>query len=338
MLRQQLYERERAVLSKYAMLCENTRGREIPMEESDIRTEYMRDRDRIVHCKSFRRLKDKTQVFISPEGSHYRTRLTHTMEVSQIARTIARCLRLNEDLTEAIALGHDLGHTPFGHAGERSIAACLGKYGDTGPAFSHNRQSLRIVEKLERGSGLNLTWEVRDGIYNHKKNMNPCTLEGMAVSFADRIAYLNHDIDDALRAGIIVIEDLPRECLDVLGYTHGARINTMITDIVEQSMDKAALSQSKMVREATELLRNFMFEQVYLNSPAKAEEKKVLFLIDSLFEYYLEHPKVLPEPGWKGWQKERPLVLIADYIAGMTDHFAETKFQELFIPHSWTML
>ncbi|MBQ9942703.1 MAG: deoxyguanosinetriphosphate triphosphohydrolase, partial [Christensenellaceae bacterium] len=260
MIREELYQREERTLSKYAMLCRNSRGREVPIPESELRTEYMRDRDRIVHSKAFRRLKDKTQVFINPEGSHYRTRLTHTMEVSQIARTITRALALNDDLTEAIALGHDLGHTPFGHAGERAIARFLEDNTGGKKTFLHNVQSLRIVEKLEKdGEGLNLTWEVRDGILNHKKNMQPATLEGMAVNFADRIAYLNHDIDDALRAGIITVDQMPSECLDVLGHTHSKRINTMITDIVTHSIGQPRLTMSEEVARATDLLRNFMF-------------------------------------------------------------------------------
>lgn len=339
MIRERLYQQEEETLSPFAMLCKNTRGREIPIEESEIRTEYMRDRDRIVHCKSFRRLKDKTQVFINPAGSHYRTRLTHTLEVSQISRTIARALRLNEDLTEAIALGHDLGHTPFGHAGERAIAHFLKNCPEAqGMTFSHNVQSLRIVEKLENGKGLNLTFEVRDGILNHKKNMKPCTLEGMAVNFADRIAYLNHDIDDALRAHIIRQEDLPRECIEILGDTHSRRINTMILDIVEQSMDRDHLAMSREVGEATDLLRNFMFEEVYVESAAKLEEKKVQDVIDLLFSYYMKHPDEIPAADRRRMEEDGRIVCIMDYIAGMTDKFAVMKFQELFVPHSWTML
>ena len=224
-LREHAEELETQTLSPYAMLSRNTRGREYPMEKCPIRTEFVRDRDRIIHCKSFRRLKHKTQVFLSPVGDHYRTRLTHTLEVSQIARTISRGLRLNEDLTEAIALGHDLGHTPFGHAGESVLDRLVSG------GFEHNVQSLRVVEKLENGTGLNLTYEVRDGIVNHKKSGTPCTLEGAVVSIADRIAYINHDIDDAIRAGVLHEEDLPKRCVTVLGNSHGRRINTMITDV-----------------------------------------------------------------------------------------------------------
>jgi len=339
MIREELYKREEAVLSAHAMLCRNTRGRDVPIEESELRTEFMRDRDRIIHSKSFRRLKDKTQVFINPQGSHYRTRLTHTLEVSQIARTIARVLVLNEDLTEAIALGHDLGHTPFGHAGERAIDHFLQSCPEAeGLRFTHNMQSLRIVEKLENGVGLNLTYEVRDGIKNHKKNMRPCTLEGMAVNYADRIAYLNHDIDDALRAKIIRMEDLPEESLRVLGYTHSQRINTMITDIVTASMDRAEMRMSGEVAHATETLRDFLFQEVYVESAAKLEEKKVQDIINLFFEYYMRHPGELPEAETGILQRDGLVVCIADHIAGMTDKYAANKFQELFVPQSWTML
>lgn len=326
------------MLSPYAMRCQNTKGRVFPIKESEIRTEYMRDRDRIVHSKAFRRLKDKTQVFINPEGSHYRTRLTHTLEVSQISRTIARCLSLNEDLTEAIALGHDLGHTPFGHAGEAAITAYFKEAGCGDLVFSHNMQSLRVVEKLENGSGLNLTYEVRDGIVNHRKSLNPATLEGMAVNYADRIAYLNHDIDDSLRAGIITAADLPKECIQVLGDTHSKRINTMITDIVFHSIDQPFLQMSREVEEATETLREYMFEKVYRDSAAKDEEKKVNDVIFMLMEHFIRHTEELLDVSAQLLQQDGALLCVADYVSGMTDKFAVTKFQELFVPHSWTLL
>ncbi len=337
-LRESFYKRERATLSPYAMLCENTKGRVRPIPESEVRTEFMRDRDRIVHSKAFRRMKDKTQVFINPEGSHYRTRLTHTLEVSQIARTIARCLSLNEDLTEAVALGHDLGHTPFGHAGEAAIADYFRQAGQGGLTFAHNEQSLRVVEKLENGAGLNLTYEVRDGILNHRRSMRPATLEGMAVNYADRIAYLNHDIDDALRAGIITVPDLPKDCIRVLGETHSGRINTMLTDIVFHSLDKPFLQISPAVEQATQALRAFMFEAVYKDNAAKNEEKKVKDIIHMLMDYYVAHTHELTEATEQRILQDGVLVCVADYIAGMTDKFAVTKFQELFVPHGWTLL
>ena len=311
LLREIIYQREREMLSPYAMLCEQTRGRMVPIPESDMRTEYMRDRDRIIHSKAFRRLKDKTQVFINPEGSHYRTRLTHTLEVAQISRTIARCLALNEDLTEAAALGHDLGHTPFGHAGEAAITQFYRENG-INAQFLHNEQSLRVVDKLENGRGLNLTFEVRDAILNHKKSTTPVTLEGMAVNYADRIAYLNHDIDDALRAGIITVDDLPKECIEILGRRHSERINTMISDIVMHSLNQPVLQMS--------------------------EEKKVKGVIFLLMEFYGKHPEQLPEAERKNIEQDGLAVCVADYIAGMTDRFAVMKFQELFVPQGWALL
>lgn len=326
---ERIYLTERKTLSKYAALSENTKGRMVNIEEDKLRTAYMRDRDRIVHCKSFRRLKDKTQVFLYPDGSHYRTRLTHTMEVSQIARTIARALMLNEDLTEAIALGHDLGHTPFGHAGERVLANFV-------EGFEHNRQSLRVVDKLENGTGLNLTWEVRDGILNHKKSGKPATLEGMAVSFADRIAYLNHDIDDTIRAGIFDIYDLPKHCINVLGHTHGERIDRMITDIVENSMDKPVLSMTSEVNEATNELREYMFTHVYENSPAKVEEKKVIHILTQLYEYYDANFSEVPDNLRANEEQDGKAQCIVDYLSGMTDRFAVNEFNRLFVPKNWS--
>ena len=324
------YEKLQAeTLSPYAMLAQNSRGRERPVEQCAIRTAFTRDRDRIIHCKSFRRLKHKTQVFLSPQGDHYRTRLTHTLEVSQIARTIARALRLNEDLTEAIAMGHDLGHTPFGHSGEE----VLGRL--TPGGFEHNVQSLRVVEKLENdGMGLNLTYEVRDGILNHKKNGNPCTLEGRVVSFADRIAYINHDIDDAIRAGVLKESDLPPECVAALGDSHGKRINSMILDIVAQSYDKPTISMSREVYALFDKLRDFMFERVYKNPVAKSEENKAKRVVEELFKHYYDHIHQLPEDFLLNLPdgKER---VVADYIACMTDNYAVREYERLFVPQSW---
>lgn len=327
-VRERLYMLEDSYLSKFAAHCRKTEGREIPIEESSVRTEYMRDRDRIIHCKAFRRLKDKTQVFLHPSNSHYRTRLTHTMEVSQIARTISKALRLNEDLTEAIALGHDLGHTPFGHAGERALDRLIG--------FEHNEQSLRVVRYIENnGKGLNLTYEVKDGILNHKKRLKPCTLEGMAVNLSDRIAYLNHDIDDAVRARILAVEELPRSCLEILGRTHSERINTMICDIIGQSDGKDTLSMSREVGAATDELREFMFENVYTNPEAKAEEKKVDGVMSMLFEYYLKNKDELPEYMLEKAETEGLERSAADYIAGMTDEYIITRYTELYVPKGW---
>lgn len=335
--REEFYVRERQTLSPYAMLCEHTRGREVPIPESDMRTEYMRDRDRIIHSKAFRRLKDKTQVFIDPTGSHYRTRLTHTLEVAQISRTIARCLALNEDLTEAAALGHDLGHAPFGHAGEAAITAFFREHGRAEP-FQHNVQSLRVVDVLENGTGLNLTFEVRDAIVNHKKDCTPATLEGMAVNFADRIAYLNHDIDDAVRAGILTEDQLPPFAMDVLGRGHSERIDTMIRDIVRQSEGQPFVRQSPEVAAATNELRAYMFSEVYLGGKAKEEEKKVQDVIFLLMAHYLAHPEELPETERKNLLRDGDLVCTADYVSGMTDKFAVMKFQELFVPRGWALL
>lgn len=325
-IRHRIYENEKATLSKYATLSANTKGRAFPMEESPVRTEFMRDRDRITHSASFRMLKDKTQVFIDPSSS-FRTRLTHTMEVSQIARTISRALRLNDDLTEAIALGHDLGHTPFGHAGERALSKLV--------RFEHNRQSRRVVEKLENGRGLNLTFEVRDGILNHKRSTTPATLEGYAVNLSDKIAYINHDIDDSLRAGIITVNDLPKGPISVLGLSHGQRINTMITDIVEVSADTDRVFMSDEIKNATDELRTFMFETVYMNSAAKDEEKKVCSVIEMLFEYYSTHISDIPEIYAKNIEEDGLDVCVADYIASMSDRGAVELFGELFVPHNW---
>lgn len=322
-------ERERQVLSPHAQLSAESAGRARPEDPSPIRTAFQRDRDRIIHSKTFRRLKHKTQVFLAPEGDHYRTRLTHTLEVSQVARTIARALRLNEDLTEAIALGHDLGHTPFGHTGEDALKPPFVK-----KAFDHNLQSVRVVEKLEReGNGLNLTEEVIDGIKNHVEECMPSTLEGKIVRLADRIAYINHDIDDAVRAGILSDEDLPPEAIAILGDTGGKRINSLVMDMVEQSLDKDDIVMSEPVYGAMEDLKHFLFENVYVGSDAKKEQEKAIQLIRSLYTYYIEHPESLP-PELPG-HKDPVDVRVIDYIAGMTDRFALKEYENLFMPKVW---
>jgi dGTPase len=320
---------EQQILSEYAALSKNTRGRQVEEDKCDIRTVYQRDRDRILHSKAFRRLKHKTQVFISPEGDHYRTRLTHTLEVSQIGRTIARALRLNEDLTEAIALGHDLGHTPFGHAGEE----VLSKIHPLG--FRHNEQSLRVVDLLEGNRGLNLTYEVRDGILNHSGEGVPETLEGKIIKFSDRIAYINHDIDDAMRAGIIDVSSIPIECLEVLGASHKQRINTMILDIIKESTNKNDVTMSRDVKYATDKLRSFMFEKVYIGSKAKVEEKKAQNIIRELYYYFLENPSKIPHYNGDIKNQEEIERLACDYIAGMTDRFAVSTFIDVFVPLAW---
>ncbi|MBU4240690.1 MAG: deoxyguanosinetriphosphate triphosphohydrolase [Actinobacteria bacterium] len=328
-IRERIEEIERKVLSPRAALAAETRGRERPEEPCDIRTAYQRDRDRIIHCKAFRRLKHKTQVFLAPEGDHYRTRLTHTMEVAQISRTIARALALNEDLTEAIALGHDLGHTPFGHIGENALSEYV-------PGeFEHNIQSLRVVEHLEYGGkGLNLTWEVRDGIVNHTGEGMPATLEGQIVRTADRIAYINHDIDDALRAGILRTEDLPAEPIEVLGRYPSQRIDYLAHDMVESSSDLEAIRLSERTWELMDRLRDFLFENVYIGSVAKAEEDKAVRVLRSLAEHYLENPGQLPDEFQPEDKDELPLK-VCDYVAGMTDRYALTKYREFFLPRSW---
>lgn len=325
-VRQVLEQAEEKFLSPLAQKAGGTRGRLRPEPESEVRTCFQRDRDRIIHSKSFRRLKDKTQVFLAPEGDHYRTRLTHTLEVAQIGRTIARALRLNEDLTEAIALGHDLGHTPFGHAGERVLE------GIHPGGFSHNRQSLRIVDHLERGTGLNLTWEVRDGILNHPGEMEAFTLEGKIIKLADRVAYINHDIDDAIRAKIISEDDLPRECRKVLGESHSQRINTLVKDIITASWDLSDIAMSPEVREAMLELRTHLFKTVYFGSPAKVEEAKVEKMLTDLYRYLVEHPEFLPSPPVGD-----PHQAVCDFVSGMTDRFAVNQYQRFFVPGSWRL-
>ena len=329
-IRERLEQEEAQRLSPRAVFAKDTRGREKPIDPCPMRTDFQRDRDRIIHCKAFRRLKYKTQVFLAPEGDHYRTRLTHTLEVAQIARTLARCLQLNEDLTEAIALGHDLGHTPFGHIGEHALDRLMPE------GFRHNEQSRRCVEALENdGNGLNLTWEVRDGILCHSGKQFPATLEGQCVRRADRIAYLNHDLDDALRAGVLQPFELPADCLKVLGQTHGERINTMIGDIVACSADKPKLTMSPLVQETMDGLREFMFEKVYTNPAAKAEEGKAELLVKKLYAYYIEHSNKLPELYHRIMQQSDADRAVCDYISGMSDEYAVDLYTELFVPKFW---
>lgn len=331
-IRETLEQFERINLSQYATLSSNSRGREIPEEQCDIRPVFQRDRDRILHCKSFRRLKHKTQVFLAPEGDHYRTRLTHTLEVSQNARTIAKALRLNEDLAEAIALGHDLGHTPFGHCGEFALDSVCPE------GFKHNEQSVRVVSYLEKkGEGLNLTWEVRDGILNHQTESMPHTLEGKIVRLSDKIAYINHDIDDAIRAGIITEDDIPIEFRKTLGFTTRERLNTLIHSIITESMGQDDIRMSPEVWEAMKELRKFMFENVYSNPNAKDQEKKARKLIIELYEYYNEHFELLsPKYAYvmEKYNQSQERV-VCDYIAGMTDQYAILRFEELRVPTSW---
>ncbi len=323
---------ESEYLSPYASLSRDTKGRERQEPLCDIRPEYQRDRDRILHSKAFRRMKHKTQVFLDPEGDHYRTRLTHTLEVSQIARTIARALRLNESLTEAIALGHDLGHTPFGHSGEAVLNSLVSG------GFTHARQGLRVVEVLEKkGKGLNLTWEVRDGMLNHRTSGHPSTLEGHIVRLSDKIAYINHDIDDAIRAGIFVEEDLPREYTDILGHSVRERLDTMIHDLIGQSLDRPEISMSAGMETAMHGLRRWMFENVYRGTAAKAEEGRAQQLIVCLYDYYMRRPEELPAEYLEGMEKREETLerTVCDYIAGMTDVYAIERFKELFVPKSF---
>ena len=333
-IREQLEKRETKILSKHATLSMNSKGREKEEKPCDIMPCFQRDRDRILYSKSFRRLKDKTQVFLSPDGDHYRTRMTHTLEVSQNARTIAKALLLNEDLAEAIALGHDLGHTPFGHAGERALnEVCPG-------GFRHNEQSLRIVEKLENyGQGMNLTWEVRDGILNHEMDLTPSTLEGKVVRLSDKIAYMHHDMDDAIRGGIITEDQVPKDLCDVIGHTNGEWLDTFIHDIVANSLDKDDIRMSEEIYDAFHRLRKFMFDRVYTNPIAKGQEGKVEVMIKILYFYYLDHVDLLPDYLKNmmnlGETKER---IVCDYVSSMTDRYAVSMFEEVYIPHTWGVL
>ena len=331
-VREQLEAQERACLSSYACLSADSRGRERPIEPCPVRTCFQRDVDRIVHCKAFRRLKHKTQVFLQPEGDHYRTRMTHTLEVTRIARTMARGLRLNEDLTEAIAMGHDLGHTPFGHAGERLLDQIMPG------GFRHYEQSLRVVERLENGGeGLNLCWEVRDGILRHTVDPLAATLEGQLVRLADHIAYINHDIDDAIRGSIIYPMDIPLALQQELGFSHGERINTLTVDAIQSSADGRFIRLSPAKKDALDQLREFMFEAVYRNPVAKGEESRAQGMLEQLFHYYTQHLDKLPGDYYAIAQAEGPQRAVCDYIAGMTDKFAVDQFQDAFIPKAWTV-
>jgi dGTPase len=330
-IRERQEQLERETLSEHATLAADSKGREREEPPHSMRTAFQRDRDRIVHSKAFRRLKHKTQVFIAPEGDHYRVRLTHTLEVSQIARTIARALRLNEDLTEAIALAHDLGHTPFGHLGERALSPFLGR------PFRHSEQSLRVVDHLERdGKGLNLTWEVRDGIVNHTWVMpQPSTLEAQVVRFADRLAYVNHDIDDAIRAGLLAEGDLPPGATKVLGRTHGERIETLVDDIVAATGEGPEARMSEPVLAALNELRQFMFDHVYLRSQAAEEQEKAIAVIRALVQYHLQHPDDIPDEYASGPGDVADRVI--DYVAGMTDRYALRTYERLFLPQGWML-
>ena len=334
-IRESLEKREHDILSPYAAFSDESEGRDTYEEPCDLRPVYQRDRDRILHSKTFRRLKGKTQVFLAPEGDHYRTRMTHTLEVSQNARTVAKALRLNEDLTEAIALGHDLGHTPFGHAGERVLnRICPG-------GFRHQEQSVRVVELLEKnGRGLNLTKEVRDGIRNHSTAGNPATLEGKIVRICDKIAYVNSDIDDAIRGKVIREEDIPKEYTDILGTTLRERLNILIHDMISNSMGRQDIIMSEKMDQALKGLRAFMFERVYINSAAKAEEGKAEYMIDQLYEYFIHHVEELPGEYVKMISDSSSTVsrVVCDFIAGMTDRYAVMMYQNLTIPRTWSVL
>ena len=333
-VREELERLEHRKLNPLAAFSDQTKGRprEEAEREEDVRTCYQRDLDRIVHSKAFRRLMHKTQVFLQPEGDHYRTRMTHTIEVTRIAGTITRALGLNEDLAEAIAMGHDLGHTPFGHAGEDALTRCMGQ------PFHHNEQSLRVVDYLEKdGQGLNLTYEVRMGILGHTGARIPETLEGQVVRRSDQIAYVNHDIDDAIRAGILTNDDIPREISDVLGIAHSQRINTLVCDAIYTSREAGAVCLSPDVDQALKNLRAFMFEKVYRNPVAKSQESKAKDLLCRLFEYYVNHPEALPEDFQPQMSFDGLERTVADYIAGMTDNYAIDKYTEIFIPAGWNV-
>lgn len=331
-IREKWEQVEKLTLSKYAAHSCDSMGRDRYETQCDMRTVYQRDRDRIIHCKAFRRLKHKTQVFLAPAGDHYRTRLTHTLEVAQIARSIARALSLNEDLAEAIALGHDLGHTPFGHAGERALneVCSLG--------FAHYKQSVRVVEILEKdGNGLNLTKEVRDGILNHRTSGKPCTLEGKVVRLSDKIAYINHDIDDAIRGGILTEDDIPTEFTDILGTSTKSRLDGLIRDIVEHSIDKSDIYMSPEIEKAMKGLRAYMFESVYKNPVAKGQETKAESMVKSLYDYYLNNRDKLPQEFTYLIEElgEEPERVVCDYISGMSDQYSVMKYKEIFIPKFW---
>ena len=326
-IRSRLEQRERETLSPFAALSSETRGRVRPVQPDDMRTEYQRDRDRILHSKSFRRLKGKTQVFISPQGDHYRTRLTHTLEVTQVARTLARTLGLNEDLAEAIAMGHDLGHTPFGHTGEYALDRLIEG------GFEHREQSRRVCEVLENeGRGLNLTFEVLDGIEHHSGKIRPVTLEGRCVHLADRIAYINHDIDDSIRGGVLRAQDLPKRSLERLGQTHSQRLNTMISSVVRYSMDRDDVAMEPDIWDELLELRKFMFERVYSRDWADNISQKVEHIVSELVHYYMEHPNQMPNEYLEIVYREGTQRAVCDYVACMTDSYAVKTYQKLFVP------
>ncbi|MBQ9306938.1 MAG: deoxyguanosinetriphosphate triphosphohydrolase [Clostridia bacterium] len=332
-LREEREALEHEVLSPLACFADSSQGRAQPLEEDPIRTCFQRDRDRIIHCKAFRRLEGKTQVFLAPEGDHYRTRLTHTLEVSQVARTLARGLHLNEDLTEAIALGHDLGHTPFGHIGERALDDVLPG------GFRHNEQSLRVVDTLENGgNGLNLTFEVRDGIRCHSGSDRPSTLEGQCVRYADRIAYLNHDLDDALRGNVLKPFELPADILRVLGKTHSERIATMVGDLIETSQGQSQVSMTPLVQSAMDGLREFMFEKVYHDSWRAAQEDRCHHIMHEMFAWYLEHPGEMPEEYLLICYREGTERGVCDFLSGMTDRYCIRTYCELFVPKGFSVM
>ena len=331
-IRQLLEEEEHKRLDPKAAFSDESRGRLRPYEPTpgDVRTCYQRDVDRIVHCKAFRRLMHKTQVFLQPEGDHYRTRMTHTLEVARIARTMARALHLNEDLAEAGAMGHDLGHTPFGNAGETALSEAMGQ------PFRHNEQSLRVVDVLENGgAGLNLTYEVRMAILGHTGDFWPETMEGRLVRRADQIAYVNHDIDDAIRAGILTDEDIPRSISRLLGHSHSDRINTLVCDVIDTSREAGQVMLSPEMEKTLADLRSFMFERVYRNPVAKGEESKARDMLKRLYEYYFTHPEAIPEDFQPQLSFDGMERTVCDYIAGMTDKYAVDKYTELFIPMGW---
>jgi len=323
-------EREKKVLSQYAFLTSNTKGREKPCRPCPNRTEFQRYRDRILHSKSFRRLMHKTQVFLFPQDEHFRTRMTHTLEVTQIARIIARALRLNEDLCEASALGHDLGHTPFGHSGEKAMQIFYS------PDFTHYKQSIRVVEKLEKdGAGLNLTYEVKDAILNHSGENEASTLEGKIIKLADRIAYINHDIDDAIRGGVLSIDDIPKELIKTLGKGHGERINNMVSSVVIASADKNYIAMTDEIGQATMELRSFLFKNVYHNKAAKGEEDKAIEMLRILYEYFKKHPQEMPEIYRRNLESEGVDRCVCDFVSSMSDRYAIDLFRELYVPSMW---
>ena len=330
-LREKREALEELMIGPYGVLSKDSKGRRLPEEPCPIRTCFQRDVDRITHCKAFRRLKHKTQVFLQPEGDHYRTRLTHTLEVTRLARTIARALEVNEDLTEAIGLGHDLGHTPFGHAGERALREIYPG------GFHHYEQSLRVVDRLEKdGCGLNLCYETRMGILNHTYGAEDDPLEATIVRFADRIAYINHDLDDAIRAGILKIEDVPPRIRQALGDRNSARINAIVTDLIENSRD-GQIRMSEDMADIYDIFHNFMYDSVYYNPVAKGEESKVKGILSGIYEYYVNSPDKLPDDYKKIAREDGLERAVCDYVAGMTDSYAMEIYSSIFIPMSWTV-